>query len=382
MAPQPPASPGAKSSPQSDAAAVARLAVPETAGAAAKTAANDNPPGEAISMDPADSSGGVKNASPLSRRAQPAGVGKSPPAASRRPPAPFAWPEPETLLSQLDALASHATTSRWGSRPSSWSTRWGRRCPGGRQRRPRRCGSWTKWWRRRFSWKPSPRTSWSGKTCLRAHHALARRVDVWRHVCEVESPEASAAALPIADPQALAACLADVDRMLGDGPERAAWEEFLGLDKLRAWLAGRARLGPACSPPVGRADLASPGRDGHVARPAAIGCQGADGGLASGIAPPGGRTGPMCRAVAAPGDFRADGPARRRPAAGAGLPLAGPLADGGAGNSVRPSPPTIAMPTCASPSARSCSTGWSRNAIRSMPRWTTPCWGCRFTARA
>ena len=125
VAPQPPASPGSKSSPQSDAAAVAKLAVPETAGVAAKIAANDNPPGEAISMDGPDSNGAVKNASPqspapspplhspVSRRAQPAGVGNSPPATRPQSPAPFAWPEPETLLSQLDALASHATTSRW-----------------------------------------------------------------------------------------------------------------------------------------------------------------------------------------------------------------------------------------------------------------------------
>ncbi len=243
VAPQPPASPGAKSSPQSDAAAVARLAVPETAGAAAKTAANDNPPGEAISMDPADSSGGVKNASPLSRRAQPAGVGKSPPAASRRPPAPFAWPEPETLLSQLDALASHATTSRWAQQTLKLVHTLGPEVSGRSAKAATTLRQLDQMVAQAILLETVAKDKLVGQDLSRAHHALARRVDVWRHVCEVESPEASAAALPIADPQALAACLADVDRMLGDGPERAAWEEFLGLDKLRAWLAGRGASG-------------------------------------------------------------------------------------------------------------------------------------------
>ena len=73
----------------------------------------------------------------------------------------------------------------------------------------------------------------------RTEHALTRRIDVWQQVRQVEAPGQARAGLPTMDPQAVAECLAAIDAMLRDRPERSAWESFLELDKLRAWLAHR-----------------------------------------------------------------------------------------------------------------------------------------------
>ena len=304
---------------------------------------------------------------------------------SRQPPAP----SPLCLAGARDAAFA---TRRVGfppddqplgdSRPSSWSASWGRRCPGGRQRRPRRCGSWTKRWRRRLCWKPSPRTSWSGKNLSRAEHALSpagRRVATrWR------SGIAGGVGGGLADRGS-----AGLGRLPGGRrPNAGRWTRAGGLGGVSrfgqaAGLVGRPRpsasVFPACWP--SRSCIAWTRRP---CRPP------------SGNWFPGGRWRPCGRNCSARWPNRSNVPrccSTWRLFEQTGLPadarlLAGTAAGwpsrrrSRAASSARPSPPTIAMPTCASPSARNCSTGWSRNAIRSMPRWTTPCWGCRFTARA
>ena len=69
----------------------------------------------------------------------------------------------------------------------------------------------------------------------RARYALVRRLDVWSEVCRIEAAGHVQAPGPLIDPAAMQACLAEIDAVFQDRPERAAWEKFLDLAALHDW---------------------------------------------------------------------------------------------------------------------------------------------------
>jgi hypothetical protein len=178
-----------------------------------------------------------------SRRAQPVGVGKTPSAPPPKRKKPFAWPEPAALVAQLDALAAHAATNRWAEQTLGLVRKLGSEVSG----RSAGAAATVRQLDKAAAQANLLHTLVGDKVVLqdlsRAQHALLRRIDVWRQVCDVESPDGPEAALPAVDPRALAACLAAVDELLRDQPQREAWAKFLGLDQLRAWLAGPGLAG-------------------------------------------------------------------------------------------------------------------------------------------
>ena len=194
----------------------------------------------------------------------------------------------------------------------------------------------------------------------RAQHALIRRIDVWRRVCDVEVPNRAEGALPNVDPQAMAECLAAVDELLRDSPQREAWGEFLDLPGLRAWLA-----------------VPSPSRRGDRRVPRGLAEQIFKRLDATAMSPAQHQlisTGPIAalrqellRHVAETVDTAAM-LHHLECYEQTGLPADGRLLAQDCGwlalspRRLRlrwPSPRTIAMPTSASPSARNCSTAWS-----------------------
>jgi hypothetical protein len=63
-------------------------------------------------------------------------------------------------------------------------------------------------------------------------YALGRRVDVWRQIARLEQADAFLYAPPTLDPQRLADCLATVEDATNGSPEGKAWQTFLLLDDL------------------------------------------------------------------------------------------------------------------------------------------------------
>ena len=177
------------------------------------------------------------------------------------PPAPlpareaFDWPEPEHLAAQLDELASHEATAHWAKQTlrlirklGPEMSQYSEKATATLQRLEEAAAQAT-------GLRAAIKDRAIVEELSRAEHALVRRLDVWKAVEQVRASGLAESPLPVLDPHVLRSCVADIDAMLGDAPERAAWEKysrFAGVAK----LGRRAKRGPrAPAAHVGPGDI-------------------------------------------------------------------------------------------------------------------------------
>jgi hypothetical protein len=85
---------------------------------------------------------------------------------------------------------------------------------------------------------------------------LTRRLDVWQDVARLSNAPSADARAPKADPKQLAACLAQVDSLIGDSPEAHGWREYLLLDALKEEATQKATLDDQVSRKIAQQALA------------------------------------------------------------------------------------------------------------------------------
>ncbi len=73
----------------------------------------------------------------------------------------------------------------------------------------------------------------------RTAYALSRRLDVWQQVVTAQESTPLANQQPAVDPQRLRSCLAEIDAVIANSSEGAAWRQFLLFDALKEWSARR-----------------------------------------------------------------------------------------------------------------------------------------------
>ena len=150
------------------------------------------------------------------------------------------WPQPDALLAQLGELSSSEASGRWAKDVVRLLQKLGPEM----SRQPEVAAATLRQLEELAAKAMLLETALKDQAVIqglsRAEHALSRRIDIWQHVQQIEAAGLPESPLPVIDAQALPACLAAIDAMLAGKPERNAWQQFLAVDQLRAWIARRS----------------------------------------------------------------------------------------------------------------------------------------------
>ena len=144
------------------------------------------------------------------------------------------WREPETLLESLKGLASYGPASAWSAEVVRQIRALGPAVAGGWDESSgilQRLANLNRQ-------APQLAEKISDKSLARklrtTNFALGRRIAVWQEVVRLGVPQVIDTTTTVADPERLAICLGNVDRLTRDSAEGQAWREYLLVDALRA----------------------------------------------------------------------------------------------------------------------------------------------------
>ncbi len=134
------------------------------------------------------------------------------------------WQEPQTLVAQLGELTSNDAIGRWAKEVLPLLRKLG---PEMSQRSEKAATTLQELQAMAAKATPLEAVAGDKATLLglsRARYALVRRIDVWSEVYRIGASNQAEAQAPLPDPAAMQACQAEIDALLQDRPERAAWE--------------------------------------------------------------------------------------------------------------------------------------------------------------
>ena len=143
------------------------------------------------------------------------------------------WREPETLLKDLNALASTAETKTWASEVIRQIQALGKAISGHSEQSAALLEqlaereSQARLLARNISNRPV------AMQLARTAYALGRRIDVWQEVVQLSTRRIAGDGSPDVSPQKLALCLADIDGLTAKSQQGQAWRDYLLIDALK-----------------------------------------------------------------------------------------------------------------------------------------------------
>ena len=154
-------------------------------------------------------------------------------------PPVHAWQEPAALFERLDKLASERATRDWATETGRLLRQLGRSVSEGSDEAVTLIRQLEKLTVDGSALATAIGQGPPARKLRRTGHALKRRFDVWLHIVGMNHTAPAEAALPQLDPEQLSLSLAGVDALVADSTEGKAWREYLLLDAMREWSAGR-----------------------------------------------------------------------------------------------------------------------------------------------
>jgi hypothetical protein len=148
------------------------------------------------------------------------------------------WEQPDTLLSRVDELATHAATRRWAAETAELVRKLGAVIATEPEEAGRSLQRLEQLCAEASPMVASVKDKNVAQNLSRASHALERRLGVWKEVIGL-GRKAAAASAPQVDPQAMSVCLAEIDSLTGNSEEGKAWRKYLLVESLREWQARR-----------------------------------------------------------------------------------------------------------------------------------------------
>ena len=149
------------------------------------------------------------------------------------------WQEPEALLERLQELSGNGATGHWARQTDRTVRRLGPAVSQGSEEVMAIVRELDELAQQVHPLAKTVKDHQLARKLVRAGHALARRLDIWRHLMVLGTSTPSIAARPSADQRRLALTLADIDSATANSPYGEAWRKYLLVDALREWSARR-----------------------------------------------------------------------------------------------------------------------------------------------